>query len=164
MAEEKPKAFQDLKIVALLDGLMNTRVEVGILAEEGAQLVDHGDATLAQIAHWNEYGTMRIPARPAFRQFMAGDFSAQAGSQLTEDLKAADTPEGCELALARFGERMAEGLWQAIDHFMIPPNAESTVKKKGFNKPLIESGHMRDSVAWELSKNGSRIRKEFARK
>lgn len=159
---DQPKRFQDLKIVALLDGLTGTRVDIGILPEEGNQLV--GDATLAQIALWNEYGTSEIPARPAFRQFTQSDVASRAGEQLTADLQQADTAEDCEMALARFGERMAEGLWTSIDNFINPPNAEATVKKKGFNKPLVETGRLRDSVAWALSKNGTRLKKEFARR
>lgn len=160
----QPRTIDDLKFVTVLDGLANTYVDVGILAEEGGQLIDGGEATLAQIAYWNEFGTSKIPARPAFRQFVAGDVSARASDQLTEDLQRARTSEEAELALARLGERMAEGLWQAIDNFIAPPNAEATVKEKGFNKPLVRTGRMRDSIAWALSKNGARIKKEFARR
>lgn len=164
MIEKPPGPIKDLRIVALLDGLIDSRVEIGILAEEGTQVIDENGTTLAQIVKWNEFGTTEIPARPAFRQFASSDASTRAGQQLTEDLQRALTPEDAEMALARFGERMAEGLWQTIDNFITPPNAEATVKAKGFNKPLIRTGRMRDSVAWALSKRGVRLRKEFARR
>lgn len=164
MLDKPAGSIKDLRIVALLDGLMDTKVEVGILVEEGTQVIDENGTTLAQVVKWNEFGTTQIPARPAFRQFAASDASRQAGEQLTADLQRADTPQDCEMALARFGERMAEGLWQAIDNFSVPPNAEATVRDKGFNKPLVRSGRMRDSVAWALSRRGTRLKKEFARR
>ena len=35
------------------------------------------------------------------------------------------------------------------------PNAESTVRKKGSNKPLVDTGRMRQSVNYVIQKKGS---------
>lgn len=34
---------------------------------------------------------------------------------------------------------------------ILPPNAPSTVKKKGFNAPLIETGELRDELSYKIS-------------
>ena len=34
---------------------------------------------------------------------------------------------------------------------ILPPNAPSTVKKKGFNAPLVETGDLRDNLAYKIS-------------
>ena len=41
------------------------QVEAGVFPESGKH--PHSKETYAQLAHWNEYGTARIPERPAFR-------------------------------------------------------------------------------------------------
>ena len=35
------------------------------------------------------------------------------------------------------------------------PNAESTIKKKGSSKPLVDTGRMRKSVNYVIQKKGS---------
>ena len=49
--------------------------------------------------------------------------------------------------LGRFGQ-MVQGLIQIqIANTFTPPNAPSTIKKKGFNKPLVDTGVMLQSVS-----------------
>lgn len=38
------------------------------------------------------------------------------------------------------------------DSRYLPPNALSTIKRKGFNKPLIETGELRDAQDWKRIK------------
>lgn len=38
------------------------------------------------------------------------------------------------------------------DPTYLPPNALSTIKRKGFNKPLMETGELRDAQDWKRTK------------
>lgn len=44
--------------------------------------------------------------------------------------------------LAQFGEKVKGDIQMTILSITSPPNKPSTAKRKGFNKPLIDTGHM----------------------
>ena len=46
---------------------------------------------------------------------------------------------------------------KAIDDGIPPPNAPSTVKRKGFDHPLVETGEMRDNVEYRIDGNTIRV-------
>lgn len=49
------------------------------------------------------------------------------------------------------GEKVVDDLKDAVTNFQTPANAESTIEKKGFNKPLVDTGVMRDSIMYDIS-------------
>lgn len=53
--------------------------------------------------------------------------------------------------LGRIGGTAVGFAQKAIDDKATPPNAPSTIKKKGFNNPLVVSGAMKQSVTFSLS-------------
>jgi hypothetical protein len=55
------------------------------------------------------------------------------------------------LTLRQTGEAVAGQLRQSIVDTNDPPLAESTIKRKGFDKPLIETGHLFNSVDFEVA-------------
>ncbi len=57
-----------------------------------------------------------------------------------------------------WGNAMVSVLKNSITTFDDPANAPSTVRRKGFNNPLIETGFMRDSVDWRVSRGVRRVR------
>jgi hypothetical protein len=48
------------------------------------------------------------------------------------------------------GEDVKGALQQSINDLVTPKLADSTKEAKGFDKPLIHSGHMLDSVDYEV--------------
>jgi hypothetical protein len=56
-----------------------------------------------------------------------------------------------EERLMILGEYMEESLKQEIVDWSDPPNAPSTIAKKGFNDPLINTGLMLDSVSYRIN-------------
>lgn len=52
-------------------------------------------------------------------------------------------------ALARAADAAHDVLVRTIDDFTDPPNAASTVQKKGRNDPLVDTGDMRDATFGE---------------
>ncbi|ULJ66175.1 hypothetical protein [Wielerella bovis] len=98
---------------------------------------------VAQVAAWNEFGTERIPPRPFFRQTVAEN-SGKWRVQATHLLKA--NHYNVKLTLQQMGEQMSSDLVQTISTFSEPPNADSTVAKKGFNAPLRDTGVLLRSI------------------
>lgn len=50
------------------------------------------------------------------------------------------------------GDVVAEDVSEMIKVFAYPPNAPSTIARKGFNDPLVDTGLMRDSVTWKVGR------------
>lgn len=91
--------------------------------------------------------TITIPARPYFRGMIAankGDWGQQLGKIIKTSNYDAST------ALGLMGENIKGQLQQSIRDTKDPGNAKSTVAQKGFDDPLVKSGHMLNSVEWEV--------------
>jgi hypothetical protein len=102
---------------------------------------------IAQAAFWNEYGTVTAPARPAFRTTIARK-SKEWGDKLAKAVVATDY-DGRK-ALALLGQDMRDDLENAIAQWSSPANAALTVKIKGFDKPLVDSGDMQRAPDYEV--------------
>ena len=92
--------------------------------------------------------TVKVPARPFFRT-MLDQKSRGWGAQAGKVLKGANYDAG--VALGRMGELIKGELQESIRTLTSPALASATVRAKGFDKPLIDSGHMLASVDYEVS-------------
>lgn len=119
-------------------------VNVGFL--EGATYPDSG-LPVAQVAFWNEFGTTKIPPRPFFRTMIANQ---SKGWSVLVGKAAVHYKYDGQMVLKLMGEKIAEQLQQSIIGWQEPPNAPYTVEQKGFNKPLIHTGHMQNSIGYEV--------------
>jgi hypothetical protein len=88
-----------------------------------------------------------VPARPFFRT-MLDQKAGQWGTQVGKILKGADYD--AETTLGRMGELIKGELQGSIRELTQPPLAPSTVREKGFDKPLVDTGHMLNSVDYEV--------------
>lgn len=114
-------------------------VEVGFIDK-----ATYPDGTsVAAVAAFNEFGTSKSPPRPFFRNTIQKN-SRKWPINLATALKA----NGCDAsaALDLVGQEVQEEIQESIRSNTPPPNAESTVKAKGFDRPLIDTGHMLNSV------------------
>ena len=113
---------------------------------------------IAQVAAWNEFGTLRIesdpdgggdiisvrtPARPFFRN-MVSEKSPKWGPALGALLKKNEFDAAKALGAA--GEAIKGQLEQSIVDFTTPGNAPSTIARKGFDAPLRDTKHMLQSI------------------
>ena len=98
------------------------------------------------VARDNDQGTKNIPERP----FMipAGNKAANKTINITVHSIAGEMDE--QQALSKAGELFVGFIQKEITNLKEPPNAESTILKKGSSNPLIDSGDMRKSVKWKL--------------
>jgi hypothetical protein len=103
-------------------------------------------ALVAAIQNW---GAPRagIPPRPFFSNMIAKkspEWGPATGKLLIEnDYDAAKT-------LAQVGEAVSGQLRQSIIDTNEPPLAPATIRRKGFSKALVDSGHMLNSVGYEV--------------
>lgn len=126
-----------------------TKVRVGIV-EQATYENESGQSSqsVAQVAFWNEYGTAHIPPRPFFRNTIAAnkDIWPQKAAQLLQD-----TDYDILATLKGMGEEIQGDLVESIQQFTDPANAASTVKRKGFDKPLIDKGTLLGRIGFEVS-------------
>lgn len=101
------------------------------------------------VAAANEFGNPanNQPPRPFFRNMIA-EKSPEWPDDMGRILKATGFDGATTFSL--MGERIKDQLQQSIRDFSDPGLAESTIKKKGFDKPLIDTSHMINSVDYEI--------------
>lgn len=120
------------------------KVRVGIF--ESAKYED--GTPVAAVAFWNEYGTANIPPRPFFRNTVAAhkdEWPHQAAAILQAN--GGDMRQ----TLALLGEGVKGQIAESIQNLHEPPNAPATVRKKGFDKPLIDRGTLWRSIGSEIA-------------
>lgn len=143
------KTLGPLFALAEDDGL---GVKAGIL--EGATHKDDGgrETLIAEYAMHNEYGTRRIPPRPAFR--VTADQRADEWADLLAGLLWSGVSS--RNALTRTGGRIVADMQESIDKWRRPPNAPSTIRRKRSKRdnPLVDSGDMLDAVGFALTGRG----------
>lgn len=130
----------------LVDKLaIDSTLRVGFL--EKAKYPD--GTSVALVAAFNNWGTARMPPRPFFSN-MVRDKNKDWPGTLANLIKANnfDTTK----ALMLMGEGIKGQLQQAIRDTNSPPLSPVTVKAKGFDKPLINTAHMFNSVDYEVVK------------
>ncbi len=102
----------------------------------------------AQVAFWLEYGTESMPARPFFSGMVKRE-SPTWGKLVAAMLKHSNYNSAA--ALQGVGLKIKAQLQQSINEFKTPDIKQSTKDRKGFDKPLIDSHSMIDSVSFEVS-------------
>lgn len=120
-------------------------VQVGFMA--GPPYPD--GTSVPMVAAIQNYGAPEagIPARPFFFN-MVRDQSPTWGGRIAETLKATDYDANQTLIL--MGEEVAGELQDAIRDADFAPLASATVKGKGFDKQLIDTGNMFNSVHYAV--------------
>jgi hypothetical protein len=119
-------------------------LRVGFL--EGATYPD--GTSVPMIAAFNEFGAGHSPPRPFFRNMIAAK-SKEWGPAIAKLLEANDYDAIKTLELT--GEAIKGQLVQSINDLTSPPLKPVTIKRKGFDKPLIDTSVMVNSVDYEVN-------------
>lgn len=121
------------------------KVRIGFL--ENATYPD--GTQVAMVAAIQDYGAPAagIPPRPFFRNMVAAK-SPEWPAAISDLLVQHDYD--AKVVLTLMGEAIAGQLRQSIVDTNEPELAESTKRRKGFDKPLVDTGHMLDSVDFEV--------------
>ena len=153
-AKAKDKLTPDgEKFYAEIEKLKKLQVRVGF--QQGTAQEEDG-TDICDVAMWNELGTSSTPSRP-FLAMSVDDNADKINAFLKGQLK-----------LLAQGRTTAEGILKAIGVFQkgliqekiksgdFEPNAPSTIAKKGSDKPLIDTGTMRQSVNFVVTAKGGK--------
>lgn len=103
-------------------------------------------AALNEFGHTMPNGTV-VPPRPFFRSMIAS--KSPEWPKAVGDLLKANEYDG-EKTLGQTGEGIKGQLQQSITDLTSPPLAQSTIDRKGFDKPLIEHGDMLNAVDYTV--------------
>ena len=87
-----------------------------------------------------------IPSRPFTRQWFDGNLAKTKNKSRKILENILDGNITVKEGLEELGFYGATGIKQSIVQLKKPPNAPMTIRKKGFDDPLIETGQMRDTV------------------
>lgn len=124
-----------------LDKIKEGIVRVGFF--EGTQY--EGGKTVASVARYNEFG-LGVPRRSFMRPAVHNNRQILVDRLRSEYKKAFKDNGNTMDVLSIFGQ-LVQGLVQnQIINTNYPPNAPSTIKKKGFNAPLRDTRLMLHSV------------------
>ena len=143
LTPEGQRFLKELEEVAKLE------VAVGYQAGEAA---DEKGVDMCDIAMWNELGTQGehpIPSRPFLRQTIDNNegqirnFCQDQAAQISQGGSAED-------CLKRIGVYMKGLVQQTILDGDFVPNAPSTIRRKGSDSPLIDTGQLRQSVNYHV--------------
>lgn len=139
------------KFMESIEKLCKLEVAVGYQAGKD----DYEDGTsLVEVAARNEFGSDTIPPRP----FMKQSFDTHKDQLLKACQQAAKSVANggdVQQALNSVGVTAKGIVQEEIRDGDFAPNAASTIKAKGSSKPLIDTGHMRQSVNYVIREQGS---------
>lgn len=143
------------KFYAELEKLKQNEVFIGYQAGHAKHTDEDGStADMAEIAMFNELGTSTSPPRPFLR--MTVDENKDKINQFVETqtkrIAQGASAEQCMKQMGAFGVSLVQ---EKIGNGTFTPNAESTIKAKGSDKPLIDTGQLRQSVHYVIKKGGS---------
>lgn len=125
-------------------------VTVGIHAEDNAPHESGDGATLVEVAIYNEFGTANIPERPFLRTAISEEKKKVAKFISRRIGRAIEGKMPMELALSQIGIKGQSLVRNKITRLKEPPNSPATIDKKGSSNPLIDTGLMRQSIAWKI--------------
>jgi hypothetical protein len=136
------------KVLAAIKGLDGLEGKTGWF--ETAHYPDGTAVAYAATIH--EFGTPRIPARPFARPAVAdhgGEWIQLLGEGAKASLNGGPAPEQVlEMVTLAAAGNVAEKI-QAVTS---PPLSPVTVARKGFDKPLVDTGQMLQSVTGKVER------------
>lgn len=137
------------KFEKLLKELGQLEVRIGIqqgeTSEDGVDLVD--------IAMFNELGTVHIPSRPFLRDSV--DANGDQINNFLQSMKKELLRGGsAEDVLKKIGVFQKGLVQEQIVKGDFAPNSEETIRRKGSDTPLVDTGRMRQSVNYVIQQKG----------
>lgn len=125
----------------------SAHVTVGIHSDRGAD--GHGKGvTVADIASWAEFG-LGQPERSWLRGWVEEQENDIEKAIRALGVAVVEGPLDAEEAIEQLGQLLKGKIQERIANGIAPPNAASTIARKGSSKPLIDSGQFRSSIDYK---------------
>lgn len=137
------------KFQKMLEDLDKLEVRIGIQQGAGS---DNG-VDLVDVAMFNELGTVHIPSRPFLRDSVdahSSEINVFLQSMRTQLIKGGSAED----ALKKIGVFQKGLIQKEIVNGDFVPNSPETIKRKGSDKPLIDTGRMRQSINYVIQEKG----------
>jgi hypothetical protein len=120
-----------------------------------------GGKSVAEVARYNEFGVPRdsgerIPPRPFMRPAVFEHKTDLTNLLHRQDRQALRGIQVTMVVLERFGEYVKGLIQEQIINTNEPPNAPSTIKRKGFNAPLRDTHLMLNSVRYQAEERAKK--------
>ena len=150
---DKSKILDDVR--KAMKQLKKTEVVVGIPQEANGA---HGPVTNAQLAliHDNGSPINKIPARPILLPAIE-----KAKAEISEKLKAAHQAaaegksDAINPSLEKAGMFAADRVKERFEENDWAPNSPGTIKRKGSDKPLVDTAELKKSMTYVVREKGS---------
>jgi hypothetical protein len=150
-------AHDGVKVTSRLDQIMRElgahpkHIAVGVIGEKAHEPHKDADgATVADVASWNHFGTSTIPARPFLTIMLEkhGERLRELLGRVGKGVLAGkiDLDTGLNLV----GLEAAKLTKRTITEHVPPPNAASTIERKGSSTPLVDKGQLLGSITHEI--------------
>jgi len=146
MTFDKMKEF--LNIAKKVDFIANTEVAIGVFDGGGGS----GKNANLLYLHCNGCPARNIPPRNVLKAGLEEKETKKQMNQLIRKGMMKALLSGPEAAQPYYEKAGMIGVAAVKEQFgkIPPPNAPSTVRKKGFNSPLIETGSLMNSISYEV--------------
>lgn len=115
-----------------------------------------GTADVTDVAMWNELGTSNMPSRPFMRDSVdkhADEITAFCKSKFKGCVEGKISVQEMYAAIGAFQVGLVQ---KEITDGEFEPNAPSTIRKKKSDKPLIDTGQMRQSIHYVIKQKGDK--------
>jgi hypothetical protein len=124
-------------------------VLVGVQGAQAGAQHGSGGVTTLEVACWNEFGTSKIPARSFVRETVEINEAKLLALAAKVGQRAALGALAPGQALELLGEYTVGLMKERISDRIPPPNAASTIARKGSSTPLIaHTGQLRNSISY----------------
>lgn len=140
-------------LIKRVDEFNGLWIEAGFF-EDSKYGPDNHNLPVAQVAWWNENGTSLNPQRP----FMSDTFQDRNNIlHIQNSFRRIATGlignTGYMQLVRNLGEMVKDMIQVSIDDYP-GSNSPSTIERKGFNDPLLDTGKMLESVKYKVGGRG----------
>lgn len=126
-------------------------VKVGL--PKGSNPYPDGTDVIA-VGVYNEFGTERIPERSFLRSGIANNRATYRKLNRGSLQKIRAEKLTIAQGLGRLGIQAQNDVQDQIVEASAPPNHPATIAAKGSSNPLIDTGHLRQSITYEVVDRG----------
>ena len=123
---------------------------VGVTPRTSENPHPKSDTPVGDIAFYNEFGTMDIPARSFIRDWVDGDFDNIAAKFGKDILRTLTSNESMRTALDKRGKEYRKAIIKRIQARIPPPNTAGTLLQKSGNVPLIDTETLIAAIIHEV--------------
>tara|TARA_R110000824_G_scaffold321148_2_gene508020 strand:- start:65 stop:565 length:501 start_codon:yes stop_codon:yes gene_type:complete len=151
-----------VRVSKALADFNNFYLTIGIQGPGGLRKYPDSDINVASVAMYQEFGTRSINSRPFLRRTMF-EKRAEIEESIREAVTRAIDTGRTVRELAKSGAEIAELVRRTVmsSRSWAKPNAPATIKKKGFDWPLNETGLLaEESISWAVRSKTGKIVKQ----